>query len=522
MMVKKMIIPGQDKRILQSLEEIHNLIDDLSCDIKTEKEKLLLISKPKSNSPQYYENTQSKNDLVIQSIKLLQANSVDIMNATNSVLTEVESKFEKLKQKDELRIKTIHNLRKIIQKNKTSIQASNIALNAINLIVMFDQLTGLPNRRLLEDRLNQLLKYNQRWGTYGAIIFLDLDKFKILNDEFGHHFGDNLLKSVAQRLNSIVRDTDTVSRYGGDEFVIVLKSLKGNILESSTQVEKIALNILNGFRQSFKIPKLKGGFIECEISASLGVIIFGEDRVSPNQLLDWADEAMYLAKSEGGNNIKFLNSSDSSNTTLLDLYFLVNQTGKETNLHGLRTREYVKLLATRALRMNLFPRELNHQLINRLYKTTQFHDIGKTKIPQSIISKNGKLTEAEDEIMKNHVTLGVDILKNAKKTCPKLKVLLDTAIELVESHHENWDGTGYPKGLVGNAIPLSGRIMAIADVYDSLVSIRSYKDRMSHDEAISIMRSKSGSHFDPSMIDVLLLEQEKFREISIAMGEQPS
>lgn len=512
--VKKNRNPLQDQTNLSKIEEIQNFIEDVNNNIQLQKQKLFYYSKKQKMSFGDSKKIHSNKELAIKSIKTLQDNTLDIMNASNEALTELQTKILNLSHESQLKKNTINNLRKIVQKNKTSMEASAVALSALNHMVLYDQLTGLPNRRLLEDRLNQLLKGNQRWGTYGALIFLDLDKFKILNDQFGHHFGDNLLKAVAQRLNAVVRDTDTVARFGGDEFVIVLNGLRGNILESRTQAEKIAQKVLNAFNLSFKVPMLDGHFNECEVFASLGVVIFGDDRVSVTRLLDWADEAMYLAKSEGGKNIKFFNSSDSSNKTLLDLYFLVNQTGKETNLHGLRTREYVKLLAIRADKMKLFPRELSHQLINRLFKTTQLHDIGKTKIPQSIINKNGKLSPSENIMMKNHVTLGANILREAQKACPKLKVLLDTAIELAECHHENWDGSGYPYGLKGNAIPVSGRMMAIADVYDSLVSKRSYKEKISHDEAIKIITSKSGSQFDPALIDVLLLEQENFREIS--------
>jgi len=164
--------------------------------------------------------------------------------------------------------------------------------------------------------------------------------------------------------------------------------------------------------------------------------------------------------------------------------------------------------------MNLYPNQLSNEVIERLFKTTQLHDIGKTKIPYSIIHKMGKLTPDEWVEMKTHTTRGVEILEAAKKQNISLADFLSTAIEVAGEHHEHWDGAGYPKGLAGTDISLAGRIMGIADVYDALISRRSYKEPWSHEDAVAEIVSKAGTQFDPLLIEAFIREQENFRLIA--------
>jgi putative two-component system response regulator len=258
----------------------------------------------------------------------------------------------------------------------------------------------------------------------------------------------------------------------------------------------------------------KKEIIEYQCFASMGVAMFNGDIKEEINILDWADEAMYWAKSEGGKTIRFYDAKNSTEQTLISLYEMATQNDIETSNHGIRTRQYVKTLAHRAQQMNLFPNQLNDQIIERFFKTTQLHDIGKTKIPYSIIHKKGELTLDELVVMKTHTILGAEILKEAKKQNINLTDFLNTAIEIAESHHEHWDGSGYPYGLSESNIPLAGRIMAIVDVYDALISKRSYKMPWSHESAVAEIVSKSGTQFDPLLIEAFKREQENFRLIA--------
>lgn len=457
-------------------------------------------------------------DTALEALKVLQKNSLEIINTGNIALEAMKATILERDKDLDLRQKALDEMSKVIEKNTINLKATALALSAVNELAFYDSLTGLPNRRLLNDRLKQIIINNRRWDSYSAAIFLDLDKFKRLNDEFGHEAGDGLLIAVGERLKSSVRDSDTVARYGGDEFVILLVRLNGNMQDARAEAESVANKVLVALNAPY-ILKIHAGnelekTIEYQCFASLGVAMFDGIEGEESNILDWADEAMYWAKSEGGKTVRFYDAVNSTEQTLLGLYELATQNDIETANHGIRTRQYVKTLANRAKQMNLFPKELNDQIIERLFKTTQLHDIGKTKIPYAIIHKKEKLTSQEWEFMKRHTTYGVQILEAAKKQNSSLSDFLNTAIEVAESHHEHWDGSGYPKGLIGSGIPLAGRIMAIADVYDALISKRSYKIPWSHQDAVAEIEAKSGTQFDPLLINAFLREADNFALIA--------
>lgn len=156
---------------------------------------------------------------------------------------------------------------------------------------------------------------------------------------------------------------------------------------------------------------------------------------------------------------------------------------------------------------------LTKEYIDELYKTSPLHDLGKVGIPDSILLKPGKLDYEEFEIMKKHTTYGVEAL-NCSHITEDSPSFIKTAIELVATHHERYDGTGYPNGLKGDNIPLSGRILAVVDVYDALISKRVYKDAMSHKEALKIIISEKGTHFDPRLVDSFIEIEKQILEIS--------
>lgn len=186
----------------------------------------------------------------------------------------------------------------------------------------------------------------------------------------------------------------------------------------------------------------------------------------------------------------------------------------ETGNHIRRTQNYVKLLAERLRHHPRFESVLNDdKTIQMLFKSAPLHDIGKVGIPDAILLKPGRLTAEEFEIMKTHTTLGRDAILHAEKTLGIEVPFLQYAKEIAYSHQEKWDGSGYPEGLSGDSIPVSARLMAVADVYDALVSRRVYKAPMPHDEAVNIMLEGKGKHFDPDVIDAFMHCQEQFKEV---------
>ena len=170
----------------------------------------------------------------------------------------------------------------------------------IRELAFFDQLTGLPNRTLLSDRLKQALVASARSGKIGAVLFIDLDNFKTLNDTLGHDHGDALLKLVAKRVALTVREGDTVARLGGDEFVLVLPELNADKADAASAAKMIAQKILAALDQAFEL-----GAASYRIGASIGVTLFGADKCSADELMKHADLAMYKAKASGRNLIRF-------------------------------------------------------------------------------------------------------------------------------------------------------------------------------------------------------------------------
>jgi putative two-component system response regulator len=186
----------------------------------------------------------------------------------------------------------------------------------------------------------------------------------------------------------------------------------------------------------------------------------------------------------------------------------------ETGNHIRRTQNYVKLLAETLRTHPRFSMLLNNDsTIEMLYKSAPLHDIGKVGIPDSILLKPGRLTHEEFEIMKSHTTLGRDAIEHAEKSLGLEVPFLKFAKEIAYSHQEKWDGSGYPQGLAGDDIPVSARLMAVADVYDALISQRVYKTAIPHAEAVKIMQDGRGAHFDPDVIDAFILCQDQFKAI---------
>jgi putative two-component system response regulator len=200
--------------------------------------------------------------------------------------------------------------------------------------------------------------------------------------------------------------------------------------------------------------------------------------------------------------------------TILTLASLAETRDNETGNHIRRTQHYVRLLAQYIQLLPRFQHELDDHTVELLFKSAPLHDIGKVGIPDSILLKPGKLTPEEFEIMKTHTTLGRDAIVMAERQLGVPVEFLRYAKEIAYFHQEKWDGSGYPEGRSGDAIPLSARLMAVSDVYDALRSRRIYKPAMPHAEAAAILREGRGQHFDPDLIDAFCALEAQFEEIA--------
>jgi putative two-component system response regulator len=202
-------------------------------------------------------------------------------------------------------------------------------------------------------------------------------------------------------------------------------------------------------------------------------------------------------------------SLESREMALFALAKLAESRDNETGAHLERVRGYARVLAQQIAGMEKFRKQVPESYVPLIYQTSPLHDIGKVGIPDSVLLKPGRLSDREFEIMKMHTTIGAQTLEAALKQFPGVK-FLEMARDITISHHERFDGTGYPHGLKGEAIPLAGRIVALADVYDALTSKRVYKGTFTHDVAKSIMLQETGSHFDPSIIEAFLACEAQF------------
>jgi len=203
---------------------------------------------------------------------------------------------------------------KVIQCNIRNITERKQMEDQVRHMAFYDTLTNLPNRRLLNDRLSQAMAASKRSGCYGVMMFLDLDDFKALNDAHGHSVGDLLLIEAAKRMRNCVREVDTVARFGGDEFVVMIGDLDTDKAESRSQAEKVAMKLRSALAVPFVLKIQHEGAAETRVehrcTASIGLALFGRHEASPGNVLKWADRAMYQAKAAGCNLIRVHDAPD--------------------------------------------------------------------------------------------------------------------------------------------------------------------------------------------------------------------
>lgn len=191
----------------------------------------------------------------------------------------------------------------------------------------------------------------------------------------------------------------------------------------------------------------------------------------------------------------------------------------ETGYHILRTQHFVEILAQRLRHHPRFAMELDEESIALIVRSAPLHDIGKVGVPDAILLKPGALSEEEWGVMRQHTICGRDAIERSCRSLGVMACFLRYATEIAFCHHEKWDGSGYPQGLVGDAIPLSARLMALADVYDALITKRPYKPPISHERTVAIIKEGRGSHFDPDIVDAFIECTEDFRAIATSFHD---
>ncbi|NCB52766.1 MAG: PAS domain S-box protein [Clostridia bacterium] len=326
-----------------------------------------------------------------------------------------------------------------------------------------DPLTGLYNRRFLEEQM-KVLDTEQYLPL--AMVMGDVNGLKITNDVFGHETGDTLLQKVAETLQENCRSSDIIARWGGDEFLIMMP--RTGLKEAEKLIERV--------KRSFA-GKSEGTL---QLSVSLGCSVKEKNEESLHRTLREAEEWMYHQK--------LLEGSSYRNTIINTLLATLYEKSMETEEHAERLKDYCGAVG---LALKLTAEELNELALLAI-----LHDIGKVGIHQSILKKPGPLTPDEWEEMKRHSEVGYRISQNA----PELSVVSDYIL----SHHERWDGKGYPRRLKGEEIPLFCRILSVADAYDAMTSDRVYRSAMPAEQAKEELRRNAGTQFDPAIVEVFL------------------
>ena len=373
-----------------------------------------------------------------------------------------------------------------------------------------DTITGLPNHRAVMSTFDEVLDECRRTCSSCAVLFIDLDHFKHVNDTWGHRAGDAILHEVARRLRETLRVNDFVGRYGGEEFAILLRDTA--IDEAGVLAERLltAINVT----PCLYTPEdgQDANTIAIPMTTSVGVALYHMHGTTREALITSADNAMYRAKRTGRNRVCIADvevdmiSSSSQQDRLTESSESLQTIQASQAVHALtavasardiETHDHANRMVVLASATAVFL-ECDDEEIELIRIAALLHDIGKVGIPDAILHKPGPLTSEEWSIMRSHPEIGRTILESTGG-------VLCSLAGVVAAHHERWDGVGYPLGLQGESIPLAARILSVVDSYDAMTSARVYRNApYPVSEARAELQRCAGSQFDPRVVTAFL------------------
>lgn len=385
-----------------------------------------------------------------------------------------------------------------------------------------DALTGLYNRRYFNEFFENEVLRAKRTGQKFTLIGLDLDHLKKINDTYGHTFGDLAISTVSRVLKENARSIDVAARMGGEEFNILLPGV-------DSAGGMIAAERIRSALEAQKLDTIG------HVTASIGVATFFEHTDNPDDLIELVDQAMYSAKQNGRNQVKLAKYSDDNSwqeiaidtfvdilskhkvpvskalsdelcrklkdtdgrertfvkDTLYSVSDMLTQTYNPSHKMGI-TKKKVELAVKLA---KLF--DISEQDIDKLKIAEILYDIGNLMLPQELFLKSEPLTDDEKNKIKEHPLIAArEILKPISN--------IQDIIPIIEHHHENWDGTGYPLNQTGNNIPMTSQIILLLDAYFALIEPRSYRKAMSKEDALEIITQDSGKKWNPELVETFL------------------
>lgn len=353
-----------------------------------------------------------------------------------------------------------------------------------------DGLTGAYNYRYFYEKIELCCEESKKYGTELSLQMIDIDYFKKYNDMYGHYKGDELLKEITNVFRSLLRETDILCRYGGDEFCIIMQNTDRDEAIHLANTVREAVNEYDCFGKEY----LKNG----KMTISVGVSTYNKENENYKDFIENADMALYRAKFLRRNKVEVYSSiyeqakENTLDNTLIEamkplktLITVINSRDSYTYKHVERVYHYCRIISEHLK----LAKEERRILLYAAY----LHDLGKINVSKEVLISSSKLTKEEWEELKKHPQDSADILtqiKGFKKVVP-----------IVLEHHEKYDGTGYPKGLKGEDISYLARILTVADSFDAMTNQRTYQKRKTFHEAFEEIERCKGTHFDPEIAD---------------------
>ncbi|MHB9155087.1 MAG: sensor domain-containing diguanylate cyclase/phosphohydrolase [Endomicrobiales bacterium] len=377
-------------------------------------------------------------------------------------------------------------------------------------IAFTDPLTRLFNQRFLSEAIDHEFQRSLKQKLPFSAVLMDIDYFKSINDVYGYSFGDRVLKNFARLLQSVAGPGDTVIRYSGEEFIILLPR------SDRAAAIKLARKLLD----TAGVTNFGGAKIAIRLKLSIAAASYPEDGITqPADLIRLAENILVRAKEYGGDRVysrpdlKEAPAEPSDGVAQPQIKHLKDQIGK---LHKSANESLVESIFAFAKTIELKDHYTGEHVERTVYFATRIaeelglpkdevtvikqaailHDLGKVGISEKILLKPAKLTKKEFTEIKKHPLIGVDIIRPIHQ--------FKHIIPLIMYHHERWDGTGYPMGLKGEEIPVGARVVALADAFQALISNRPYRKAYSKKQAKKIITTVSGSHFDPQVVEAFL------------------
>lgn len=372
-----------------------------------------------------------------------------------------------------------------------------------------DELTGLYNRRYMNERIEQDVEYANRYDHNFACLLLDLDHFKQINDIHGHVFGDFVLKEFARRLKNAVRKTDLTFRYGGEEFMVLLPEIE----------VRDAMGIAENIRSACQSEQFIFQDTQLTVTVSIGVASMKEcESGNSRDIIAFADKALYKAKADGRNCVRryqpglendgsdcvkvyankgFLYLKEqlavilekTKQSSLNSIELLIKNIGKKTfEEQNRKIAQYINLVC---LKLNL-----SHTVTNAIIHAASLHGCFSILLGDELLQKEGPVSRREKELIERHPHMLVELTD--------LFNFLSDEKTVLNYHHENYDGSGYPYGIKAEEIPLGARIFSIAEALVSMTSFRPYRETLSPDSVVLELIDSAGRQFDPNLVSLYI------------------